>query len=144
MSRNASIYFFAGDFADVLKRHAKGAEQTYATHDEVALMINGLLNVGVELTIYSFVTPEAKEDRPCEGLRIVSLGADYADSELLRIAAISDPSDTVVAHFPNMQLLRVVKDKNCRAMAVLANSYNRVGPKAWLEAAPSSKIAERF
>jgi hypothetical protein len=55
----ASIYFFAGDFADVLKRHAAGEEQTYATHDEVALMIKGLIEAGVELTVYSFVTPYA-------------------------------------------------------------------------------------
>jgi glycosyltransferase involved in cell wall biosynthesis len=130
----ASIYFFAGDFADVLKRHAAGEEQTYATHDEVALMIKGLIEAGVELTVYSFVTPYAKEERPLEGLRIISLGGrSYADNELLGGAAADDRSDAIVAHFPNPELLRALMMKNCRAMAVLANSYNRGGPRAWLE-----------
>jgi glycosyltransferase involved in cell wall biosynthesis len=131
---SASIYFFAGDFADVLKRHDEGAEQIYATHDEVALLIKGLLDAGVDLTITSFVTPEARDERPLKGLRVVSLGAkSYADSELLRAAMASDRSDAIVAHFPNMELLRAVKAGNSRAMAVLANSYNRKGPKASLE-----------
>jgi len=131
---SASIYFFAGDFADVLRRHAEGVEQTYATHDECAKLFKGLLDAGVELTIHSFVTPEAREERPLDGLRIVSLGArGYADSGLLREAVARDNSDSIVAHFPNMELLRAVISTNCRSMAVLANSYNRKGPKAWLE-----------
>jgi len=131
---SASIYFFAGDFADVLRRHAEGVEQTYATHDECAKLLKGLLDAGVELTIHSFVTPEAREERPLDGLRIVSLGArGYADSGLLREAVARDNSDSIVAHFPNMELLRAVISTNCRSMAVLANSYNRKGPKAWLE-----------
>ena len=134
MGGSASIYFFAGDFADVLRRHAEGVEQTYATHDECAKLFKGLLDAGVELTIHSFVTPEAREERPLDGLRIVSLGArGYADSGLLREAVARDNSDSIVAHFPNMELLRAVISTNCRSMAVLANSYNRKGPKAWLE-----------
>jgi glycosyltransferase involved in cell wall biosynthesis len=131
---SASIYFFAGDFADVLRRHAEGVEQTYATHDECAKLFKGLLDEGVELTIHSFVTPEAREERPLDGLRIVSLGArGYADSGLLHEAVAKDKSDAIVAHFPNMELLRAVMAGENRAMAVLANSYNRKGPKAWLE-----------
>ena len=131
---SASIYFFAGDFADVLRRHAEGVEQTYATHDECAKLFKGLLDEGVELTIHSFVTPEAREERPLDGLRIVSLGArGYADSGLLHEAVAKDKSDAIVAHFPNMELLRAVMAGENRAMAVLANSYNRRGPKAWLE-----------
>ena len=134
MGGSASIYFFAGDFADVLRRHAEGLEQTYATHDECAKLFKGLLDAGIELTIYSFVTPEAREERPLEGLRIVSLGArGFADSGLLHDAVAKDKSDAIVAHFPNMELLRAVVGTNCRSMAVLANSYNRRGPKAWLE-----------
>ena len=134
MGGSASIYFFAGDFADVLRRHAEGLEQTYATHDECAKLFTGLVDAGVDLTIYSFVTPEAREDRPLDGLRIVSLGArGYADSGLLQEAVAKDRSDAIVAHFPNMELLRAVIGTNCRSMAVLANSYNRRGPKAWLE-----------
>jgi glycosyltransferase involved in cell wall biosynthesis len=138
---SASIYFFAGDFADVLRRHAEGVEQTYATHDECAKLFKGLLDAGVELTIHSFVTPEAREERPLEGLRIVSLGArGYADSGLLHEAVARDKSDAIVAHFPNMELLRAVIATNCRSMAVLANSYNRRGPKAWLERRRVAKL----
>lgn len=134
MGGSASIYFFAGDFADVLRRHAAGAEQTYATHDECAKLFKGLLDAGVKLTIHSFVTPEAREERPLDGLRIVSLGArGYDDSGLLREAIAKDKSEAIVAHFPNMELLRAVIGTKCRSMAVLANSYNRRGPKAWLE-----------
>jgi glycosyltransferase involved in cell wall biosynthesis len=130
---SASIYFFAGDFADVLSRHEGGAEQIYATHDEVARLIKGLIEAGIDLTIYSFMTPDVREERPMEGLRIVSLGArSYTDSELLRAAVATDPSEATVAHFPNLELLRAVIATNKRAMAVLANSYNRRGPKAFL------------
>ena len=133
MGGSASIYFFAGDFADVLRRHAEGVEQTYATHDECAKLFKGLLDAGVELTIHSFVTPEAREERPLDGLRIVSLGArSYAESGLLRDAVAKDESDAIVAHFADVELLRAVIGKERRSMAVLANSYNRKGPKAWL------------
>jgi glycosyltransferase involved in cell wall biosynthesis len=138
---SASIYFFAGDFGDVLRRHAAGLEQTYATHDECAKLFKGLLDSGVELTIHSFVTAEAREERPLDGLRIVSLGArGYADSGLLHEAVAKDRSETIVAHFPNMELLRAVIATNCRSMAVLANSYNRRGPKAWLERRRVAKL----
>jgi glycosyltransferase involved in cell wall biosynthesis len=131
---SASIYFYAGDFADVLTRHAEGAEQIYATHNEVAKLLQGLLDAGVELTIYSFITPEAREERPLDGLRIVSLGArKYNDIRLLRPAVAEDRSDAIVAHFAAIELLRAVIATNSRAMAVLANSYNRRGPKAFLE-----------
>jgi glycosyltransferase involved in cell wall biosynthesis len=130
---SASIYFFAGDFADVLKRHEQGAEQIYATHDEVAKLIKGVLDAGIALTVYSFVTPEARDERPLEGLRIVSLGAhNYNDIGLLSAAIAKDSSDAIVAHFPSIELLRAVMATNARTMAVLANSYNRKGPKAFL------------
>ena len=131
MGGSASIYFFAGDFADVLRRHAEGLEQTYATHDECAKLFMDLTNEGVELTIHSFVTPEAREDRPFDGLRIISLGARaWNDLEPLRKAVQKDQSGAIVAHFPSVGLLRGVIAKNCRAMAVLANSYRtkRLGP----------------
>lgn len=134
MRKSASIYFFSGDFADVLRRHAAGEEQIYATHDEVAKLCHDTLAAGVALTIHSFITPEAREDRPLDGLRIVSLGArNYNDSGLLRAAVRDDHADAIVAHFAALELLRAVKAKDSRAMAVLANSYNRKGPKAALE-----------
>jgi glycosyltransferase involved in cell wall biosynthesis len=131
---SASIYFFAGDFADVLRRHEEGAEQIYATHNEVAKLMKELTTAGVDLTIYSFVTPEAREERPLNGLRIVSLGArGYDDWVRLQAAAEKDRSNAIVAHFPNIKLLRAVMATKRRAMAVLANSYNRRGPKPFLE-----------
>ena len=134
MATSASIYFFAGDFADVLKRYREGADQIYATHDEVARLIDDLLNAGVRLTIYSFITPEARDESPRDGLRIVSLGArNFAEVERLGAAVAKDESDAIVAHFAPAQLLRAVIARDRRSMAVLANSYNGRGPKAFLE-----------
>jgi glycosyltransferase involved in cell wall biosynthesis len=131
---SASLYFFAGDFADVLKRFGEGADQIYATHDEVAKLIDDLLAADVRLTVYSFITPEAREDNPREGLRIVSLGArNFAEVDLLSSAVAKDESDAIVAHFAPAQLLRGVISRGRRSMAVLANSYNGRGPKAFLE-----------
>jgi glycosyltransferase involved in cell wall biosynthesis len=131
---SASLYFFAGDFADVLKRYENGADQIYATHDEVAKLIEDLLAAGVRLTVYSFVTPEAREDTPRDGLRIVSLGArNFAEVDLLSAAVARDGSDVIVAHFAPAQLLRAVIARGRRSMAVLANSYNGRGLKAVLE-----------
>jgi glycosyltransferase involved in cell wall biosynthesis len=109
-------------------------EQIYATHNEVAKLFKDLIDEGVDLTIYSFMTPEARDERPMKGLRVVSLGAKkYDDHGLLEAAVAEDKSDAIVAHFPSMELLRAVMATDARAMAVLANSYNRRGPKAALE-----------
>jgi glycosyltransferase involved in cell wall biosynthesis len=129
-----SIYFFAGDFVDVLRRYNEKKVQIYQTHDEVARLINALLDAGYQLNIYSFVTSEARVEQPVLGLRVVSLGAkDYAATALLTEAVASDDADTVIAHFPNLELLRAVSAKDCRAIAVLATSYNRSGLRAFLE-----------
>lgn len=134
MATSASIYFFAGDFADVLKRHAEGADQIYATHNEVAKLIKELVAAGVNLTIYSFITPESREDRPLDGLRIVSLGAKtYNDPGVLRTAIEQDDSDAIVAHFPSIEMLQAVIAKKSRALAVLANSYRTKGLGPFLE-----------
>jgi glycosyltransferase involved in cell wall biosynthesis len=131
---SVSIYFFAGDFVDVLQRHERGLQQIYATHDEVAHLIHDLSRAGVELTIYSFVTPGFREERPIHGVRIVALGAsDYSAIALLRSAVEADQSEAIIAHFGNMELLGAVKRSGRKAMAVLANSYNRSGPTAILE-----------
>src|SRR5438067_1629692 len=59
---SASIYFFAGDFVDVLRRFERGEQQTYATHNEVARLIHSLKDAGVRLTTHRFhprdVTPK--------------------------------------------------------------------------------------
>lgn len=131
---SASIYFYAGDFADALRRHEEGTEQIYATHDEVAKLMKGLVEAGVELTVHSFITPEVREERPIEGLRILSLGAkSYADVGLLSAAVANDPSAAIVAQYPSPELLRAVMATDRRAIAVLANSYNHTGLRAFLE-----------
>src|SRR5215216_825753 len=97
-----SIYFFAGDFADVLRRYQKGLQQVYQTHNEVARLIYDLLAARTRLNIYSFVTAERREERPVDGLRIISLGAkDYAGASLLQAAVAEDDAEAIVAHFPN-------------------------------------------
>lgn len=134
MTTSASIYFFAGNFADVLKRYGEGADQIYATHDEVAKLIDDVVSAGVQLTIYSFITPEAREESPRGGLRIVSLGArSFSEVGLLSDAVAKDESDSIVAHFAPAELLQAVLARGRRSMAVLANSYNRRGPRAFLE-----------
>lgn len=134
MARSTSIYFFAGDFVDVLSRYACGHQQIYATHDEVARLIRDLREADVRLTIYSFVTQKAGDERPIEGVRIVSLGsANYATTDLIGSAVGADDSETIIVHFANIELLRAVARTNKRAMAVLANSYNRKGLKPYLE-----------
>jgi glycosyltransferase involved in cell wall biosynthesis len=90
--------------------------------------------MGQQLTIYSFVTSERREERPLPGLRVINLGAkDYSAVSLLKAAVAEDHSDTIVAQFPNLELLRAVAAKGCRAMAVLATSYNRRGLKSFFE-----------
>ena len=131
---DASIYFFTGDFADVLKRYAEGKEQIYATHNEVARLTHDLLDAGVKLTIYSYVTPEAKDERPLEGLRIISIGGSaWNDVGPLKAAVKLDQSEAIVAHFSTVALLQGVIAKSCRTMAVLANSYRMKGIGPFLE-----------
>ena len=123
-----SIYFFAGDFADVLRRYEEGRQQIYQTHNEVARLIHDLLAADQQVTFYSFVTPERRDERPIDGFRVISLGAkDYSATSLLEAAVAHDDSDAIVAHFANLEMLRAVAATNSRAIAVLANSYNRTG-----------------
>ena len=129
---SVSIYFFAGDFVDVLKRYDAGLQQIYQTHNEVARLIYDLINANYKVSIYSFVTPQQREDRPIEGLRIISLGAkNYSATSLLAAAVEKDSSQAIVAHFANLELLRAVKSTKSRAIAILANSYNNTGLRAF-------------
>jgi glycosyltransferase involved in cell wall biosynthesis len=131
---SVSIYFFAGDFADVLRRYDEGSQQIYQTHNEVARLIYDLLAMGQRLNIYSFLTRERGEVRPLDGFRVVNLGAkDYSAASLLKTAVAEDDADSIIAHFPNLELLHAVTAKRCRAMAVLATSYNRRGFRSLLE-----------
>lgn len=73
-SPSVSIYFPAGNFTDVLKRHLAGDEQTYATHGEVARLIYDLRDAGYLVTIYSVMTAAVLDEHPIDGIRVVSLG----------------------------------------------------------------------
>ena len=113
---------------------SRGLQQVYQTHNEVARLIRDLLAARKRLNIYSFVTADRREERPVDGLRIISLGAkDYAGTSLLQAAVEEDDADAIVAHFPNMELLHAVAAKKSRAAAVLATSYNRKGIRSFIE-----------
>jgi len=130
-----SIYFFAGDFADVLRRFAERRGQIYQTHNEVARLVHDYVQRGVRLNVFSLVTAARKVEEPLPGVRVVSLGSSsYRSQGLLREAVDADGADRIVAHFPNPELLHaVLAKKRVRAMAVLANSYNRNGVRSQLE-----------
>jgi glycosyltransferase involved in cell wall biosynthesis len=131
---SVSIYFFGGDFTDVLRRFQEGRQQIYQTHNEVARLIHDLLTAKQTVNVYSFITPERRVDRPINGCRVVSLGASsYAARSLLGAAAAEDDADAIVAHFPNLELLRAAVATKSRVIAVLANSYNRTGIRSRYE-----------
>jgi hypothetical protein len=130
-----SIYFFAGDFGDVLRRFAEGRGQIYQTHDEVARLVRDFVQRGVRLNLHSLVTGARKVEEPLPGVRVVSLGSSSWRSQgLLREAVEADRAERIVAHFPNPELLdAVVAKKRVRSMVVLANSYNRKGVRSQLD-----------
>jgi glycosyltransferase involved in cell wall biosynthesis len=130
---SVSIYFYAGDFVDVLRRYEEGRQQIYQTHNEVARLIHDLRSANYRVKIYSFVTPDRRDEEPIDGVRIVSLGAkDYSTKSVLEPVVAEDRADAIVAHFPNLELLRAVAATNSRAIAILANSYNRKGIRSTL------------
>ena len=131
--RSVSIYFFAGDFAEVVRRHSQGEPQAYGTHDEVARLIQDMRTAGLDVTISSFCTLSKKVDRPVDGLTIRSLGAtNYADDAVLTRAVAEDDADALIAHFPNLKLLHAVARKGRPAAAFLATSFYRKGLRPWL------------
>lgn len=126
--KSVSIYFPAGDFVDVLRRFDEGREQTYQTHNEVARLIYDLLEQNLRVNVFSYVTPERREERVTKSLRIVNLGAvDFSVKNLLGAAVAENEADAIVAHFPNPELLRAAARSKSRSIAVLASSYNRRG-----------------
>lgn len=138
---SVSLYLFAGDFTDVLRRYHEGLEQSYQTHNEVARLFLDLTAAGVDVTVYSLVTPEARDERPMEGLRVVSLGAPtYQSNGRLKAAVAADTCDKAVVHFPNEELLAAVMASPARAISVLANSYNGRGLRAGLERRRIAKV----
>src|SRR4051794_12155888 len=104
-----SIYLFAGDFADVVRRFKEGRPQTYQTHNEVAKLIYDLTATNIGVTFYSFISAVRGDERPLDGFRFVSLGAkDYSTKSLLSTAIAEDESDAIIAHFPNLELLHAI------------------------------------
>ena len=132
VSRSVAIFFYAGDFVDVLRRHTHGLQQIYATHGEVAKLILDLRSAGVQVTIYSYVTDDSKDEAPMEGVRVVSLGAKGDSRGLLRSAVEAVDADTIVAHFAFPELLSASIKSGKRVFAGLANSYNGRGLKQFL------------
>lgn len=132
VGRSVAIFFYAGDFCDVLRRHAAGEQQIYATHDEVAKLILDLRAADVKVTIYSLVGDRAKSERPMDGVRVVSLGSDGAQRGVLRAAVESVDADTIIAHFAYPELLKAAIKSGKRVFAVLANSYNERGLRQFL------------
>lgn len=132
VGRSVAIFFYAGDFVDVLRRHAAGEQQIYATHGEVARLILDLRAADVLVTIYSYVTDSAKDETPIEGVRVVSLGADGESRGLLKAAVEKVDADTIVAHFAFPELITAAIKSGKRVFAGLANSYNQRGPKQFI------------
>ena len=131
--RSASIYFFAGDFGDVVRRHGEGLPQVYGTHNEVAKLIKDLLDRSIELTVHSFCTPLTTTERPLPGLTIKSLGARrYDDDRVLAETVRADRSEALIPHFPNIRLLNAVTATRKTAAAFMATSFYRQGPRSWL------------
>ena len=131
--RSASIYFFAGDFADVVRRHGEKEPQVYGTHDEVAKLIKDLLGRSIELTVHSFCTPSKMVEQPLPGLTVKSLGAQrYDDDRVLAAAVREDGSEALIPHFPNIRLLNAVTATGKTAAAFMATSFYRQGPRSWL------------
>lgn len=127
---SVSLYFYAGDFADAVKRFNAKEQQIYQTHDEVVRLLHDLRTSGVTVDVYSCVTPTVKETSPIEGVRVFSLGAkSYADGHLLKAAVAQDRSNAIVAHFADLQMLDAVARNPARSMAIFANSYNKVSPR---------------
>ncbi len=77
-SPDLSLYYYAGDFGDVLRRHSADLPQAYASHREVALLLHQLVTDGVSVRVTSFVTPAANVTYPMTGVESDQLGANSA------------------------------------------------------------------
>ena len=129
VGRSVAIFFYAGDFTDVLRRHAAGEQQIYATHGEVALLIEDLRAAGVRVTIYSYLTPRPNDESPIDGVRVVSLGATADSPGGLAAAVEAVDADTIIAHFAYPELVIAAIASGKRVFVGMANSYNERGIK---------------
>src|SRR5216683_1684103 len=129
--KSVSIYFPAGDFIEAVRRYDEGREQSYQTHNEVARLIYDLRAENLRVNIYSFVTPDRRDERIANGARIISLGAkDFSATNLLGPTVTEDNADAIIAHFPHPELLRAAAATKGRVIVVMANSFNRTGIRA--------------
>ena len=129
VGRSVAIFFYAGDFTDVLRRHAAGEQQIYATHGEVALLIEDLRAAGIRVTIYSYLTSQPKDESPIDGVRVVSLGATGDNPGVLAAAVKEVDADTIIAHFAYPELVIAAIASGKPVFVGMANSYNERGIK---------------
>src|SRR5271170_6003519 len=123
---SVSIYFPAGDFADIMRRYDAGLEQFYQAHDETARLFHDLLAANLQVTAYSFFTTDRRDQRMANGFRAVSLGAkDFSIKSVLSAAISEDNSDATVIQFANVELLRAAAATKGRRAVVMAGSFNR-------------------
>jgi glycosyltransferase involved in cell wall biosynthesis len=133
MSKRVSLYFFAGDFAEAVRRHQAGEPQSYATHDELAKLLLALGEAGFEVSAYSFMTTAKRVVEVAPKVRIVDLAAQRYDDPVLVDAFRGDGADATVLHFPHIGALRAGLGDKRRIFPVMANSYNKHGVRPWLE-----------
>ncbi len=133
-AESVSLFFFAGDFAEVLRRHESGEPQVYATHPEVAKLVNSLADSGIFVTIYRYWSDDKRVEEPRNNVRIVALNAQkVGDTGLLTNALCKDNSDVLIPHFPDLRFVTQCMDTGKPVMLAMANSYNKRGPRGYLE-----------
>jgi glycosyltransferase involved in cell wall biosynthesis len=121
-----AIYFFTGDFVEAIRRFDQGHEQIYETHNEVARLFYDLRALDYSVHIYSFFTAERNVWQLADGSKIVSLGAkNIQEKGILRSAVLQDDVDSIIAHFPNSELLKASLATGRKVFPILAGSYNR-------------------
>lgn len=126
-AKGVSFYFYAGDFAEAIRRHARSEQQLYGTHDEVTRLALGLRDAGFRVRMHSFVTPKRAFEEEC-GIEIVALGAErYDQIDLLNQAIADDPCNRTVITFPNLDLLKSATKAGKQVLVVIADSYNKPG-----------------
>lgn len=140
-ARSVSIFFFAGDFAEVLRRHDKGEPQVYATHPEVAKLVTSLADRGVRVTIYRYWSDDRRVEEPRNNVKIIALNAQrVGDNSLLRAALADDSSEVLIPHFPNLDFVNACMQTGRPVMLAMANSYNRTGPRGYVERRKLAKV----
>jgi glycosyltransferase involved in cell wall biosynthesis len=140
MKERVNFYFFAGDFADAIRRYREGQEQVYATHNEVARLLLDLAKAGFDVNVFSFITSVKDTITPAEGLVIKQLGArKYNDPHAVQ-AFREHPADISVLHMPDPKLLQLGTESSGRGFPIFANSYNRIGLRPTIERRRVAKI----